>query len=59
MERLEAYVRWRQPKQLDFQSLVGDELWAEYWNDWRELLNRMKESQALAEKLKILIAQRA
>jgi hypothetical protein len=59
MERLEAYERWRQPKQLDFQSLVGEELWAEYWNDWRGLLDRMKESQSRAEKLKSLIAKRA
>jgi hypothetical protein len=59
MERLEAYERWRQPKQLDFRSLVGEELWADYWNDWRELLDRMKESQARAERLKIEIAKRA
>jgi len=59
MERLEAYEQWRRPKQLDFQSLVGEELWAEYWDDWRALLNRMKESQSRAEKLKILIAKRA
>lgn len=59
IERLEAYERWRQPKQLDFRSLVGEELWTEYWNDWRELLDRMKVSQSRAERLKIIIAKRA
>jgi len=59
MMRLDAYEQWRQPKQLDFQSLVGEELWAEHWNNWRELLDRMRKSQASAEKLKAQIAGRA
>jgi hypothetical protein len=56
--RLEAYEQWRQPRWLDFQSLVGEELWIEYWNNWRELLKQMKKSQACAEKLKGQMAGR-
>jgi hypothetical protein len=59
MMRLDAYERWREPKQFDFQSLVGEELWTEYWNHWRELLARMKKSQAQAERLKAQMAGRA
>jgi hypothetical protein len=58
MMRLEAYEQWRQPKRLDFHSLVGEQLWTEYWDNWRELLARMKESQACAEKLKAKITGR-
>jgi|SRR6266853_635322 len=59
MMRLEAYEQGQQPVRLDFQSLISEELWAEYWNNWQELLDRMKKSQACAEKLKAQIAGRA
>jgi hypothetical protein len=58
MTRLEAYQQWRQPKRLDFQALVGEELWTEYWNHWREILAHMKKSQAYAVKLKAQMAGR-
>jgi HNH endonuclease len=54
--RLEAYEQWRQPKHVDFQSVVGEELWAEYWKNWRDTLAQMKKSQECATKLKTLIA---
>ena len=55
--RLEAYEQWRQPTHFNFQSLVGEELWAEHWKNWSEILDRMKESQACANKLKARIAE--
>lgn len=57
MMRLEAYEKRLQPRWLDFQSLVGEELWAEYWTYWRDLLDRMKKSQECAEKLKAHISE--
>jgi HNH endonuclease len=58
MVRLEAYEQWRQPKRLNFQELVGDDLWIEYWSNWQEVLGQMKKSQACAEKLKAQMAGR-
>lgn len=55
MSRLNAYEKWRQPRRIDFPSVVGKELWAEYWSDWEKLRAQMKDSQTLAEKLKAKI----
>ena len=59
MRCLEAYEQQFRPRQIDFRSLVGEELWAEYWDNRREVLALMKKSQACAEKLKALITLRA
>lgn len=59
MRCLETYEERFQPKQVDLQSLVGEELWAEYWGNWQEVLKLMKKGQACAEKLKALITVHA
>jgi hypothetical protein len=57
--RLEAYERWRQPQRLDFQAMVGDELWNEHWQHWRDTLDQLRKSQTCAERLKAGIASHA
>ena len=56
--RLEQYELWRPAKRIDFQSLVGNELWEEHWKNWRETLDYMKRSQECALRLKKRIAER-
>ena len=56
--RLEQYELWRPAKRIDFQSLVGSELWEEHWKNWRETLDHMKRSQECALRLKKRIAER-
>jgi hypothetical protein len=58
MKRLEEYEQWRQAKQFNFRSMVGEELWSEHWKNWNKMRDQMKKSQACAEKLKNQIAAR-
>jgi hypothetical protein len=58
IERLEAYERWRQPQRLDFQILVGEDLWNQHWKNWRDTLDQLRTSQSCAERLRAAIANR-
>jgi hypothetical protein len=50
--RLEAYEKWRQPRQINFEAIVGEELWNEHWENWRDTLQQMNKSQTHADALR-------
>jgi hypothetical protein len=58
IESLEAYEKWRKPKKLDFEVLVGAELWKTYWENWSKLLEQMLECQQLADQVRHAIAEK-
>jgi hypothetical protein len=43
--RLEAFERWRPSEPLDFEVIVGTELWERHWANWERVLEVMRESQ--------------
>lgn len=51
MQRLEKYEQWCDPTNLDFESIVGKDVWDKHWQNWEEVQNKMKESQKLAEQI--------
>lgn len=50
--RLERYENWRTPHKVDFEALVGPELYAQHWTNWHELLQLMDRAQKLAAQLR-------
>lgn len=57
IERLEQYVRWREPRVMDFESILGKELWAEYWESCEQMVSALKKSQELADRLKAIVVK--
>ena len=55
--RLKAYENWHAPTKLDFEPIVGKEVWERHWDNWEEVLDRMKKSQELAEQIKLRVTQ--
>lgn len=53
--RLEKYERWSRPTKLDFEELVGSEIWDRYWNTWESLTGSMAEAQALSNEIKRIV----
>jgi hypothetical protein len=49
IKRLEKYEKWGDPKNIDFEKLVGKKLWNLHWQNWTSILEKMKETQSLAE----------
>jgi hypothetical protein len=52
IERLRAYENWRAVEPLDFEAIVGAEVWSRHWENWRLVLEAMKESQKLATDIR-------
>lgn len=46
--RLEQYERWREPRQIDLEALVGVELYKQHWGNWKDLMEMMNKAQEVA-----------
>jgi HNH endonuclease len=50
--RLQAYENWREPKCVNFEAIVGREMWSQHWKNWDEMRQQMRKSQLHADLLK-------
>ncbi|MCH6230158.1 HNH endonuclease [Microbacterium sp. CFH 31415] len=55
--RLEAFERWGNPSTVNFEELVGGELWAAHWENHRAILRLMREAEGTADKIRRRIAE--
>jgi hypothetical protein len=55
VERLGKYENWENVAHIDFENIVGNQLWAEYWHSFDKLTKEMGRCQDLADKIKVLI----
>jgi hypothetical protein len=55
VKRLEAYEKWRQPRQIDFAEVVGRKLWNRHRQNWREVLALLRHSQELASEIRTIV----
>lgn len=56
IERLEDYERCFTPHKLDFEKIVGSELWSKHWANNDAIREMMKDSQKLSDKIRGMIA---
>lgn len=56
--RLEKYEIWSRPVKVNFEELVGENVWNEHWENWKRLLKMMKKSQILSDQIKATIEER-
>lgn len=56
IERLQRYESWKAPTQLDFESIVGTDIWKRHWDNCEKLHSEMREAQLLADAIKEKIA---
>jgi hypothetical protein len=55
--RLQAYEAWRQPRKIDFAAIVGPEMWQRHRQNWRKVLDLLKQSQELANEIRDIVAK--
>jgi hypothetical protein len=55
INRLLAYEQWRPVEPLNFEEIVGAEVWEQHWQNWQRVLDEMKESQKLAAQMRATI----
>lgn len=52
VRRLESYEKKYTPIIIDFEKIVGKELWSEHWNNHKQLITLMKEYQKTSDEIK-------
>lgn len=52
IQRLKAYELWRTPIRVDFESILGNEAWEEYWHLCECVIDELRMSQVVAERLR-------
>lgn len=55
--RLQRFEAWRQPRRIDFATVVGTEMWERHRQNWRSVLELLKKSQELASEIRSIVAQ--
>jgi len=58
INRLEKYEAWSSPTIIDFESIVGKDIWEQHWTNCEKIHEMMRESQKLSDNIKITIAQK-
>ena len=53
---LEEYESWGTPTNMEFEEIVGKELWAQHWDNWEQVQETMCDSQVLAEEINMQVA---
>lgn len=56
IERLEEYERWCTPTKMDFEAIVGRDIWLQHQHNLERIQSLMRESQALAAKINLQVA---
>ena len=59
IERLQKYEAWRQPRKIDFATVVGPEKWQRHRQNWRSVLDLLKTSQELASEIRTIVGKSA
>jgi hypothetical protein len=56
VKRLEAYESSKAPTKMDFSAIVGQDVWAQHQNNLERVQSLMRESQELATKINVGVA---
>ena len=56
VKRLKTYEKWGTPTQMNFESVVGKDIWAQHQANLERVQSLMRESQELASKINSKVA---
>jgi hypothetical protein len=57
ISRLEDFEAWGTPTKVDFESLVGADLWAKHWQNHNGILELMREAELTADAIRARVAE--
>ena len=57
IEKIRYYEQWGKPTKMDFEKIVGSDIWGEHWDNWGKIQTLMKEAQILAKNINQSVAK--
>ena len=58
IEHLEEFEKWRKVEPINFEEIVGPEMWATHWDNWKRVINEMKTSQEFAVRIRAVVIEK-
>lgn len=55
IDLLKTYENWGKPTVIDFEEIVGKEMWKKHWGNWEKVQEMLRESQVLAKQINQLV----
>jgi 5-methylcytosine-specific restriction endonuclease McrA len=59
LERLGRFEKWREPRVCKFEDVMGTDLWARHWANWKQLIALMHECEHTAKEIRQAITRAA
>ena len=57
IEKLENFEKQTKPIKIDFETIIGHELWEKHWDNCIKLHNQMRECQIVSEQIRKIISE--
>ena len=57
IERIKKYEIWGTPTIVDFESIVGKDMWQQHWKNWELVQSTMRSAQVLASEISAAVAK--
>jgi len=57
IEKLALYEQWETPTKVDFELIVGKDMWEQHWANWELVQSAMRTAQQLATEINTVVAQ--
>jgi hypothetical protein len=54
---LENYEQWKMIEPLNFEQIVGSEMWKLHWENWQRVIEEMRASQKLALEIRAIVKE--
>lgn len=58
IHRLEIYEKKYRPIRIEFENIVGREMWEKHWENCKKLHDMMQESQKLSDEIKAIVLEK-
>jgi hypothetical protein len=52
ISRLDAYEKWRSPTIIDFEAILGPNVWNGYWLLWEQINTELRKCQDVADSIR-------
>ena len=56
IKKLDAYEKWKPATKIDFEAIVGKDVWEQHWKNCNDIQNLMRNSQELASEINLTVA---
>jgi HNH endonuclease len=59
INRLQQFERWRRPREINFEEIIGPTLWNQHIQNWEDVIKLLRKSQELASEIRKAVVEKS